>query len=47
LSALVTEPESIEMHVDGSTDKCSLGEDINFRFTGFSVDGKVLTGVGD
>nr|KAG5688657.1 hypothetical protein BaRGS_017511 [Batillaria attramentaria] len=34
------EPTSIDLHVDGTTDKCSLGEDINFKFTGFSVTGK-------
>ena len=38
-----TEPESIEIHVDGEKDKCSLGEDINFVFTGFSLDGKVIS----
>jgi hypothetical protein len=35
------EPTSIDLHVDGTTDKCSLGEDINFKFTGFSITGKV------
>ena len=38
----VSEPESVSLKVDGSTDKCSLGEDINFKFTGFTVSGKVL-----
>ncbi|KAK7106662.1 BOS complex subunit NOMO1-like isoform X2 [Littorina saxatilis] len=37
------EPTSIDLHVDGTTDKCSLGEDINFKFTGFSVTGKVVS----
>ncbi|PVD27782.1 hypothetical protein C0Q70_12955 [Pomacea canaliculata] len=37
------EPTSIDLHVDGATDKCSLGEDINFKFTGFSVSGKVIS----
>ncbi|KAL5020566.1 hypothetical protein ScPMuIL_003458 [Solemya velum] len=37
------EPESIELHIDGTTDKCSLGQDINFHFTGFSVQGKVIS----
>ena len=27
--------------MDGEKDKCSLGEDINFVFTGFSLQGKV------
>ncbi|XP_060065049.1 BOS complex subunit NOMO2-like [Ylistrum balloti] len=37
------EPESVPLKVDGSTDHCSLGEDINFRFTGFSITGKVVS----
>ncbi|XP_048249948.1 nodal modulator 1-like [Haliotis rufescens] len=37
------EPESVELQVDGATDKCSLGEDINFKFTGFSITGKVIS----
>ncbi|XP_064641106.1 BOS complex subunit NOMO3-like [Lineus longissimus] len=37
------EPESIELNIDGSTDKCSKGEDINFQFVGFAVEGKVLS----
>lgn len=37
------EPESVPLKVDGSTDHCSLGEDINFRFTGFSINGKVVS----
>ncbi|XP_029647558.1 nodal modulator 1 [Octopus sinensis] len=37
------EPESVRLHVDGSTDKCSLGEDINFQFKGFSIRGMVLS----
>ncbi|KAL4228821.1 hypothetical protein ACF0H5_011861 [Mactra antiquata] len=37
------EPESVELHVDGDKDKCSLGEDINFVFTGFSLTGKVIS----
>ncbi|OWF46756.1 nodal modulator 1-like [Mizuhopecten yessoensis] len=37
------EPESVSLKVDGSTDHCSLGEDINFRFTGFSIFGKVVS----
>jgi hypothetical protein len=36
-----TEPQSVELVIDGKTDKCSLGEDINFQFTGFGVVGKV------
>ncbi|KAK3103627.1 hypothetical protein FSP39_020627 [Pinctada imbricata] len=37
------EPESVSLKVDGSTDKCSLGEDINFKFTGFTLSGKVIS----
>lgn len=35
------DPQSIELHIDGKTDQCSKGEDINFQFTGFGVVGKV------
>ena len=34
-------PDSVELKIDGTTDKCSLGQDINFLFTGFGVIGKV------
>ncbi|XP_015215763.2 BOS complex subunit NOMO1 [Lepisosteus oculatus] len=37
------EPNSVELHVDGVTDICTKGEDINFVFTGFSVSGMVLS----
>lgn len=37
------DPESYDLKVDGETDKCSRGEDINFRFTGFTVSGKVIS----
>ncbi|XP_041372550.1 nodal modulator 1-like [Gigantopelta aegis] len=37
------EPKAVELHVDGTSDPCSLGEDINFKFTGFSIYGKVLS----
>ncbi|XP_078724820.1 BOS complex subunit NOMO1-like [Lampetra fluviatilis] len=37
------EPSSVELHVDGATDPCSTGEDIDFLFTGFSVAGRVLS----
>ena len=36
------EPSEVKLHVDGSTDKCSKGEDINFLFTGFTILGQVL-----
>ncbi|WAR04700.1 NOMO2-like protein [Mya arenaria] len=32
--------KSVELHVDGEKDPCSLGQDINFVFTGFSLNGK-------
>ena len=35
------DPSSVELNIDGSTDKCSKGEDINFIFTGFTLSGKV------
>ncbi|XP_038065332.1 nodal modulator 1-like isoform X2 [Patiria miniata] len=37
------EPTSVDLHIDGETDKCSRGEDINFKFTGFMLSGKVLS----
>ncbi|MGH0131955.1 UNVERIFIED_CONTAM: hypothetical protein FKN15_008615 [Acipenser sinensis] len=33
------DPTSVDLHVDGVTDICTKGEDINFVFTGFSVSG--------
>lgn len=35
------EPEEVSLKVDGETDACSLGQDINFHFQGFAVIGKV------
>lgn len=37
------EPTNVELHVDGVSDVCTKGGDINFVFTGFSVNGKVLS----
>ncbi|KAM4631893.1 BOS complex subunit NOMO1-like [Discoglossus pictus] len=37
------EPTSVPLHVDGVNDICTKGEDVNFVFTGFSVNGKVLS----
>ena len=37
----VSDPGSVELNIDGSTDKCSKGEDINFIFAGFTLSGKV------
>ncbi|XP_073255709.1 BOS complex subunit NOMO3-like [Porites lutea] len=37
------DPSSVELNIDGSTDKCSKGEDINFIFTGFTLSGKVIS----
>ena len=34
------EPPSVEIAIDGSSDKCSKQEDINFHFTGFGIAGK-------
>lgn len=35
------EPTSVELHVDGVSDICTKGGDVDFVFTGFSVNGKV------
>lgn len=35
------EPTSVDIHVDGINDICTKGGDINFVFTGFSVNGNV------
>lgn len=37
------DPESVDIHIDGETDKCSRSEDINFHFKGFSVFGQVVS----
>ncbi|XP_042777239.1 nodal modulator 1 isoform X2 [Panthera leo] len=37
------EPTNVELYVDGVSDICTKGGDINFVFTGFSVNGKVLS----
>ena len=34
-------PTEIALNIDGKTDPCVKGEDINFKFTGFSVNGMV------
>lgn len=37
------EPSAVDLHVDGSTDPCSAGRDIDFTFQGFSIFGKVVS----
>ena len=37
-------PETVELTVDGQTDPCSRGEDINFQFAGFPINGQVRSG---
>ena len=37
------EPNEVSINIDGKTDRCSLQEDINFEFKGFSVSGKERT----
>ncbi|RMX43282.1 hypothetical protein pdam_00020157 [Pocillopora damicornis] len=37
------DPNSVELNIDGTTDRCSKGEDINFVFTGFTLAGKVVS----
>lgn len=39
----IFDPVSVDLHIDGETDKCSRGEDINFQFTGFTVVGNVFS----
>lgn len=34
------EPSSFPIKIDRETDQCSQGKDINFKFQGFSVNGK-------
>lgn len=35
------EPNTVTLNVDGKTDLCSLGKDINFIFKGFGITGQV------
>jgi hypothetical protein len=37
------EPKEVILNVDGVTDYCSQGKDINFVFKGFAITGKVST----
>lgn len=37
------EPKEVILNVDGITDQCSQGKDINFVFMGFAITGKVST----
>ena len=41
---LPSEPSEVSLVVDGETDQCSRGEDINFNHVGFSVYGQVNKG---
>ena len=36
-------PDSVALSIDGTTDPCSMNQDINFLFTGFGVVGKVIS----
>lgn len=36
-------PDSVELSVDGVSDRCSRGEDINFVFAGFALAGRVVS----
>ncbi|CAL4132988.1 unnamed protein product, partial [Meganyctiphanes norvegica] len=40
-------PEEVALTVDGETDACTLGKDINFHFKGFAVVGKVVSAGSD
>ncbi|KAJ4430118.1 hypothetical protein ANN_22328 [Periplaneta americana] len=37
------EPKEVILNVDGTTDQCSQGKDINFIFKGFAITGKVVS----
>ncbi|XP_026492620.2 BOS complex subunit NOMO1 [Vanessa tameamea] len=37
------EPSQVELLIDGETDQCSTGQDINFSFNGFGITGRVIT----
>lgn len=37
------EPSSVVLHIDGTTDPCSLNQDINFVFKGFTLSGQVFS----
>lgn len=37
------EPSEVDLSVDGTTDRCSAGQDINFAFNGFGITGRVIT----
>uniref|UniRef100_A0A0P4W9J4 SD-repeat containing protein B domain-containing protein n=1 Tax=Scylla olivacea TaxID=85551 RepID=A0A0P4W9J4_SCYOL len=37
------DPEEVSVKIDGETDACSQGKDINFHFKGFAVIGKVVS----
>ncbi|XP_078493068.1 BOS complex subunit NOMO1 [Ciona intestinalis] len=37
------DPMSVELQVDGVSDPCTMGKDINFVFKGFTLSGKVLS----
>ncbi|KAI1296508.1 Nodal modulator 1 [Halotydeus destructor] len=39
----VFEPNEVTIKIDGQSDPCSRGEDVNFIFKGFSISGKVLS----
>ena len=40
-AVLFVEPSEVFVKVDGKTDQCSRGEDIDFELLGFSVYGQV------
>ncbi|CAB3359921.1 Hypothetical predicted protein [Cloeon dipterum] len=41
------EPSEVPVNVDGHSDPCSLGKDVNFVFVGFAVAGKVVSAGSD
>ncbi|KAJ0182838.1 hypothetical protein K1T71_002207 [Dendrolimus kikuchii] len=37
------EPSQVDLTIDGVTDQCSTGQDVNFAFNGFGITGRVIT----
>ncbi|XP_061708371.1 BOS complex subunit NOMO3 [Cydia pomonella] len=37
------EPSEVNLNIDGVTDQCSTGQDVNFSFNGFGITGLVIT----
>lgn len=46
-SKIFAEPSTFDLKVDGKTDLCTKGEDINFVLAAFAVEGVLRSGDGD